>query len=396
MTTFGASNSWAHDIIEGLHNMARLRVTPRLRRSILRQRSSTASETFLNFAANITYQIYLVLRYRTGDGGNGVYLYGAGGFPTNTFGASNYWVDVVFIASTAPTLTSIAVTSTNPTIRASATQQFTATATYSNNSTQDIISQVTWASSNTAVATINTVGLATAGTGAGTTTISATLGTVSGNTALTVQTALTSIAVTPTNPTIQTSATQQFTATGTYSNNSTQDITSEVTWASSNTAVATMNGAGLATAGTGTGTTTISATSGTVSGNTSVQAPAQPPVLCNGLPATIVGTDGNDYLVGTPGNDVIHGLAGNDTIFGLGGDDIICGGPGRDKLYGNSGNDKPFGGAGNDVLKGGRGRDRLFGQSGNDVMAGGSGFDRCAGGSGTDKARRCERRTRVP
>ena len=121
-----------------------------------------------------------------------------------------------------------------------------------------------------------------------------------------------------------------------------------------------------------------------------------PPVLCNGLPATIVGTDGNDYLVGTPGNDVIHGLAGNDTIFGLGGDDVICGGPGRDKLYGNSRNDKLFGGAGNDVLKGGTGRDRLFGQSGNDVMDGRSGFDRCDGGSGTDKARRCERRTRVP
>jgi len=30
-------------------------------------------------------------------GGNGVYLYGAsGGFPTNTYASSNYWVDVVF------------------------------------------------------------------------------------------------------------------------------------------------------------------------------------------------------------------------------------------------------------------------------------------------------------
>ena len=121
-----------------------------------------------------------------------------------------------------------------------------------------------------------------------------------------------------------------------------------------------------------------------------------PPVLCNGLPATIVGTDGNDYLVGTPGNDVIHGLAGNDTIFGLGGGDVICGGPGRDKLSGNRGNDKLFGDAGNDVLKGGRGRDRLSGQSGNDAMDGQSGSDRCDGGSGTDKATRCERRTRVP
>jgi len=30
------------------------------------------------------------------SGGNGVYLYGAGGFPTDTFNSANYWVDVVF------------------------------------------------------------------------------------------------------------------------------------------------------------------------------------------------------------------------------------------------------------------------------------------------------------
>ena len=122
----------------------------------------------------------------------------------------------------------------------------------------------------------------------------------------------------------------------------------------------------------------------------------RPPVVCNGLPATIVGDDNGNTIFGTQGNDVIQGLAGNDTIFGLGGDDVICGGPGRDKLYGNSGNDKLFGGAGNDVLKGGTGRDRLFGQSGNDAMDGQSRSDRCDGGSGTDKATRCERRTRVP
>ena len=121
-----------------------------------------------------------------------------------------------------------------------------------------------------------------------------------------------------------------------------------------------------------------------------------PPVLCNGLPATIVGTDGNDYLVGTPGIDVIHGVAGNDTIFGLGGNDIICGGLGRDKLYGGSGDDKLYGDAGNDVLKGGAGKDRLFGDSGKDAMDGQSGSDRCNGGSGKDKATRCEKTTRVP
>ena len=28
---------------------------------------------------------------------DGVYLYGSGGFPTNTYLATNYWVDVVFV-----------------------------------------------------------------------------------------------------------------------------------------------------------------------------------------------------------------------------------------------------------------------------------------------------------
>ena len=122
----------------------------------------------------------------------------------------------------------------------------------------------------------------------------------------------------------------------------------------------------------------------------------QPPVLCNGLPATVVGDSNSNTIFGTPGNDVIHGLAGSDTIAGFDGDDVICGGSGRDKLSGNRGNDKLFGDAGNDVLKGGTGRDRLSGRNGNDAMDGQSGSDRCDGGSGTDKATRCERTTRVP
>ena len=35
------------------------------------------------------------------DGGDGVYAYGAGGFPSNTYQASNYWVDVVFTPTVA-------------------------------------------------------------------------------------------------------------------------------------------------------------------------------------------------------------------------------------------------------------------------------------------------------
>ena len=86
---------------------------------------------------------------------------------------------------------------------------------------------------------------------------------------------LQSIAVTPANPSITKGATQQFTATGTYSDSSTQNLTASVTWASATLATATIAAGGLAS-GVGVGTSTISATLGAVSGSTllTVTAPA--------------------------------------------------------------------------------------------------------------------------
>jgi uncharacterized protein YjdB len=168
---------------------------------------------------------------------------------------------------TAPvkTLASIAVTPAIASIAAGATQQFTATATYSDASTANITSSVTWTSSSTAAATINGAGLAT-GVAQGTATITASLSGVNGTSALTVTAkTLSSIAVTPAAATVGAGATQQFTATATYSDNSTANITSSAAWSSSSTATATINAAGLATAVTA-GTSTITATSGSVSG----------------------------------------------------------------------------------------------------------------------------------
>ncbi|MGH9711792.1 MAG: InlB B-repeat-containing protein [Candidatus Acidiferrales bacterium] len=71
---------------------------------------------------------------------------------------------------------------------------------------------------------------------------------------------LVSIAVTPTNPTVVVGQTQQFTATGTFSDNSTQNLTASVVWASSNTDAASITAGGLATGLTGGDTSTISAT----------------------------------------------------------------------------------------------------------------------------------------
>jgi hypothetical protein len=131
---------------------------------------------------------------------------------------------------------------------------------------------VTWASSSAAAAISNAAGskgVATP-TAAGSTTISAALGSISGSTTLTVTPAiLVSISVTPGNPSIAIGASQTFTATGSYSDNTTQDITSLVTWISGDTGIAALSNAagskGLATA-VGVGTTTITSVSGNVSG----------------------------------------------------------------------------------------------------------------------------------
>ncbi|MCH8956043.1 Ig-like domain-containing protein [candidate division KSB1 bacterium] len=80
---------------------------------------------------------------------------------------------------------------------------------------------------------------------------------------------LLSIAIAPTDPTIDVGQTQPFTATGTFSDNSTSDITNQVAWASNDQNVATINSAGLAT-GVGPGAATIGATQGAISDQTTL------------------------------------------------------------------------------------------------------------------------------
>ena len=108
-------------------------------------------------------------------------------------------------------------------------------------------------------------------------------------------------------------------------------------------------------------------------------------VLCGGLNATIVGTDGNDTLIGSRDRDVIDGLGGNDRIEGRGGNDVICGGSGFDFLFGGDGDDRLYGRAGNDRLDGGPGKDFLIGDNGEDTLEGGIGDDELWGGEGNDR-----------
>jgi uncharacterized protein YjdB len=172
-------------------------------------------------------------------------------------------------AVTAKTLVSIAVTPAAMSIAAGATEQYTATATYSDGSIAVVTSTATWASSSAAVATVNAAGLATAIT-PGISTVTATVGGVSGTASLTVTAnTVTSIAVTPAAPTIAPGLTEQFTATATYSNGTTANVSSTATWTSSSAAAATIGATGLATA-VAAGSTTITAMVGGVSGKTTL------------------------------------------------------------------------------------------------------------------------------
>jgi Ca2+-binding RTX toxin-like protein len=149
---------------------------------------------------------------------------------------------------------------------------------------------------------------------------------------------------------------------------------------------------------------------------------AQGQVLCNGVPATIVGTGGT--IRGTGGGDVIaadNGLA--EVIVASGGDDLICAGEGdvvfagsgadtilaigAPEIYGESGNDfiqaatslktttvVVRGGSGNDTLVDGlNATTSLFGEAGNDRLLL-AGF--CDGGSGADTAEACTTIVSVP
>jgi uncharacterized protein YjdB len=169
---------------------------------------------------------------------------------------------------TAPTISAISVTPEGMTLPIGISQQFTATAIYSDGSTADLTSGVTWSSSSTAVATIDNTGLAST-LAAGTTTIIATVGSLTDSTSLTVVAAhLTSISISPSTSSLAIGTEQQFTATGTFDDGSTQVLTS-VQWSSSANNVLTVSSTGLGTA-VGAGTSTVTASSGSISGTASV------------------------------------------------------------------------------------------------------------------------------
>lgn len=148
------------------------------------------------------------------------------------------------------------------------TPEFTAMATYTDSSTQNVTDSVQWQSDDSSVVSLSdNVGTALL---EGTALISASLDGVNSNEAsVSVSAAeLLSIQLSPTSASVAKGNTQAYTATGRYSDSSTSNISNDVTWRSDNTAITTISEQGLATA-VSVGSVSISANSGALTSNTS-------------------------------------------------------------------------------------------------------------------------------
>ncbi len=222
------------------------------------------------------------------------------------------------------TLSSVTISPANPTIGNGTKQQFKAYGAYSDNVSRDITHLVRWSSGTPATAKISNrsedIGLATSVV-AGSTTLTATLGSISGTTTLTVKantisaTVNVGVQVTPSTPVMGAGTTLQLSATGIFTagSSTSMDLTGLAYWTSSSSAVATVSNAddtngrvyGVA-AGTATltaywtgsgvayGTTTVTVTSGTLSSiEITPDQPSGPVGYTEQLSATALYSDNN-------------------------------------------------------------------------------------------------------
>lgn len=185
-----------------------------------------------------------------------------------------------------PAFTSLTVVPAASSVPLGLTQHFTATGTFSDSSTKDLTSTVTWTSSNPIVEISSKersyswcwdFGCAMGGD-LGSSTITATLGDIFGSAAMEVTPAvIVSLDVHPLNSSEPSSMaigmTRQYEALGTFSSGYRGDASSSATWNSSNNAVASVSnvpGSQGMVRSISSGTTMITATSGGVSASTTL------------------------------------------------------------------------------------------------------------------------------
>lgn len=207
--------------------------------------------------------------------------------------------NTVTVTVTEAQLSFISITPTSLVIPRGVANTLTATGTYTDGSTQNISAQVSWLPANATVATVSPTGVVT-GANVGQTTVRASSGGVNSNTVTVqvTQAVLTSLSISPQPVAIAQGRTQQMTATGRYSDGSTQNLSSAVSWRSSNTSIFTVNSAGLVS-GVFLGEGTLSATLGSVTGTAVIKVEKGPSIVSvsGGLSVGSAGlgclTDGN-------------------------------------------------------------------------------------------------------
>jgi uncharacterized protein YjdB len=179
--------------------------------------------------------------------------------------------------STAPTavsLTKVTLTPESITMEIDEERELTATAEYSDESSE-IVTDASWTSSDTDVAKVSKRGTVTA-RAAGTATITAEVDEVKGSASVTVTRTpkptptLESISVLPAEVTLQIGKDVELEAEGTFSDNTTDMLSTAAIWSSENEEIASVDGEGNVTA-LAEGRTTITANEGTHSGTAEVE-----------------------------------------------------------------------------------------------------------------------------
>jgi hypothetical protein len=151
--------------------------------------------------------------------------------------------------ATAPVVVSIHVMPANVSIPKGVKQQLAAFGAFSDNTFGDLTTTVQWSSSETSVASVTSAGLVS-GLNPGQVTIRATSANATASTSVSVTPpVVTSIKVSPTNFSMGSFTPHQFTAIGTFSDSSTSDVTSLVSWTSTNGNVVGVSAGGQIFAG---------------------------------------------------------------------------------------------------------------------------------------------------
>jgi uncharacterized protein YjdB len=211
---------------------------------------------------------------------------------------------------------SVNVSPASPSVTAGQTVQLAATPRDANGNTLSG-RVVTWTSSNYAVATVSGSGLVS-GVAAGSATITATSEGKSGTSTATVTPApvpVASVSVSPASVSVTAGQTVQLAATPRDAGGNAL-AGRVVTWSSSNTAVATVNGSGLVT-GVGAGSTMITATSEGKSGTSTVMVTPVPVASVSVSPASASVTTGQTVqLTATPRDASGSALAGRVVTWG--------------------------------------------------------------------------------